>query len=116
MFYFNRIILAGKVLENPEIRYTRKGSVVCLFSLWLKETGMKELEGVKNEFKIPIIAIGSGEEFTKVINKGDNLFVEGSLLKRIWEKEGFLKEETVVLAKKIITIKGGKNVEPEKSR
>jgi single-stranded DNA-binding protein len=51
-----------------------------------------------------------------VINKGDNLFVEGSLLKRIWEKEGFLKEETVVLAKKIITIKGGKNVEPEKSR
>jgi len=115
LFYFNRIILAGRVLENPEIRYTRRGSVVCSFSLWLKETGMKELEGFRNEFKIPIIAIGSDEDFVKAINKGDNLFVEGSLLKRIWEKEGVLKEEAVVLAKKIITIKGGKNVEPEKS-
>ena len=115
MFYFNRIILAGRVLENPEIRYTRKGLVVCLFSLWLKETGVKELEGFKNEFKISIITIGSSDEIIKTINKGDNLFVEGSLLKRIWEKDGFLKEEIVILAKKIITIKGGKNVEPEKS-
>ena len=49
MASFNKVILAGNLTRDPELRYTPKGTAVCRFTLavsrnWTGEDGQKKEE------------------------------------------------------------------------
>ena len=49
MASFNKVILAGNLTRDPELRYTPKGTAVCKFGLavsrnWTNEAGEKKEE------------------------------------------------------------------------
>lgn len=115
MFYLNRVMLAGRVLSPPEVRYTRQGKAVVMFSVRTPVDLPFHLEGFQGEVEVKVVAFGpQGERWAEGVRVGDNVFVEGDLSQRVWEGEAFLKREMIVVARRITLIKGGRDGKPEK--
>jgi len=87
MASFNKVILAGNLTRDPELRYTPKGTAVAKIGLavsrnWTGEDGQK-----KEEVSfIDIEAWGrQGEVIAQYMKKGRPLLVEGRLKLDSWE-------------------------------
>lgn len=108
MFYFNRVILAGVISTPVELRYTTSGEAVVLFTLKVR-SGMKyRKEEMEQEPEIEIMAFGvENEKIAKAIEKGHNIFVEGSLEERVIKMELGVKKTLAVVAQRIALLKGG---------
>ena len=87
MASFNKVILAGNLTRDPELRYTPKGTAVARFTLavnrvWKTETG----ENKEEVSFIDVDAFGrSAENIGKYMKKGRPLLVEGRLKQDTWE-------------------------------
>ncbi len=101
MFYLNRVILAGRLKEGPEIRYTPQGKPVIFFTLSLpSERPEDEFLPIEN-VSIRVMLVGEGSEsWAKQKGKaGEHVLVEGGLVQRRWETtEGKMKREIGVIA------------------
>jgi single-strand DNA-binding protein len=87
MASFNKVILAGNLTRDPELRYTPKGSAVANFSLAVNRTWKTESGESKEEVSfIEIEAWGrQGEVIAQYMRKGRPLLVEGRLKQDTWE-------------------------------
>lgn len=87
MASFNKVIVAGNLTRDPELRYTPKGTAVCKFALavnrnWTSETGEKKEEVTF----IDIDAFGrQAEVISQYMKKGRALLVEGRLKLDQWD-------------------------------
>jgi single-strand DNA-binding protein len=87
MANFNKVILAGNLTRDPELRYTPKGTAIASFGLainrkWKSETGeMKE--------EVTFVDIEAWDRQAEVISqyfkKGRPILVEGRLKFDQWE-------------------------------
>jgi len=87
MASFNKVILAGNLTRDPELRYTPKGTAVARIGLavnrsWTGEDGQK-----KEEVNfIDVEAWGrQGEVIAQYMKKGRPLLIEGRLKLDSWE-------------------------------
>jgi single-strand DNA-binding protein len=87
MASFNKVILAGNLTRDPELRYTPKGTAVAKIGLavnrsWVGEDGQK-----KEEVSfIDVEAWGrQGEVIAQYMKKGRPLLIEGRLKLDTWE-------------------------------
>jgi single-strand DNA-binding protein len=87
MANFNKVIIAGNLTRDPELRYTPKGTAVVKFTLainrtWKSETGEKKEEVI-------FVDVDAWERQAEVIaqymRKGRPLLVEGRLQLDSWE-------------------------------
>jgi single-strand DNA-binding protein len=87
MASFNKVILAGNLTRDPELRYTPKGSAVAGFSLAVNRTWKTESGESKEEVSfIEVEAWGrQGEVIAQYMRKGRPLLVEGRLKQDTWE-------------------------------
>ena len=87
MSNFNKVILAGNLTRDPEMKYTPKGSAVASFGLainrqWTTETGEKREEATF----IDITAFGkTAEVIGKFFTKGKPMLMEGRLKLDQWD-------------------------------
>ena len=113
MASFNKVILAGHLTRDPELRYTPKGTAVAKIGLavnrvWTTETGEK-----KEEVSfIDIEAWGrQGEVIAQYMKKGRPLLIEGRLKLDTWEdkntKQKQSKLKVVLEGFSFIDSKGG---------
>ena len=87
MASFNKVILAGNLTRDPELRYTPKGTAVAKIGLAVNRTWTGE-DGVKKEEVnfIDVEAWGrQGEVIAQYMKKGRPLLVEGRLKLDSWE-------------------------------
>src|SRR5580693_4359903 len=84
---FNRVIIAGNLTRDPELRYTPKGSAVANFSLAVNRTWKSETGEMKEEVSfIDVEAWGrQAEVISQYMRKGRPLLVEGRLKMDTWE-------------------------------
>jgi single-strand DNA-binding protein len=87
MASFNRVILAGNLTRDPELRYTPKGTAVAQFTLAVNRTWKSESGESKEEVSfIDVEAWGrQGEVIAQYMRKGRPLLVEGRLKQDSWE-------------------------------
>src|SRR5580658_1930905 len=87
MASFNKVILAGNLTRDPELRYTPKGSAVAGFSLAVNRTWKTESGETKEEVSfIEVEAWGrQGEVIAQYMRKGRPLLVECRLKQDTWE-------------------------------
>jgi single-strand DNA-binding protein len=87
MASFNRVILAGNLTRDPELRYTPKGSAVVKIGLAVNRTWKNEAGESKEEVTfIDIEAWGrQAEVIAQYMRKGRPLLVEGRLKLDTWE-------------------------------
>jgi len=97
----NKVILVGRLGQDPEVRYTPDGSAVANFSIatsdeWKdKETGDKR---EKTEWHRVVAWRRLGEICGEYLSKGRQVYVEGKLQTRSWEKDGVTRYTTEIIA------------------
>jgi single-strand DNA-binding protein len=87
MASFNKVILAGNLTRDPELRYTPKGTAVAKIGLAVSRNWTNEAGEKKEEVSfIDIEAWGrQGEVLAQYMKKGRPLLVEGRLKLDTWE-------------------------------
>ena len=96
----NKVILVGHVGRDPETRHLDKGVAVSNFSLATTETYVaKTGEKISNTEWHNIVAWrGLAEVVEKYVKKGSQLYIEGRLKTRNYEKDGVKHYVTEVYA------------------
>ena len=100
----NKVILNGRLGQDPEVRYTGNGGAVANFSLassesWLDKSGQKQ---ERTEWH-RIVAWGKlGEICGQYLAKGRQAFIEGRLQTRDWtDKDGNKRYTTEIVAQNV---------------
>jgi single-strand DNA-binding protein len=84
---FNRVILAGNLTRDPELRYTPKGTAVARFTLAVNRTYTSETGEKKEEVSFVDVDAWArqGEVIAQYLKKGRPVLVEGRLKQDTWE-------------------------------
>jgi len=113
----NRVFLTGRLVADPDIRYTPTGSEVAQFRIAVNRNfKQKDSEQWQEEtFFVTIIAWNRlAEQVEKNFKKGNFVLVEGSLRIRDYEVDGVKKWATEITAKSLKVLTGAsKEVETE---
>ena len=97
----NKVILIGRLGQNPEVRHTPSGSSVANFSLatneaWTDKQGQKQ---ERTEWHRVVVWGKLADLCGQYLQKGRQVFIEGKLQTRQWQdKDGQTKYTTEVLA------------------
>lgn len=119
MASFNKVILAGNLTRDPELRYTPKGTAVAKIGLAVSRNWTNEAGEKKEEVSfIDIEAWGrQGEVLAQYMKKGRPLLVEGRLKLDSWEdkttKQKVSKLKVVLESFSFLDSKGGEGGAPE---
>ena len=106
----NRVILVGKLGQDPETKYMANGDCICSFSLATSETWKDKQTGEKKE-RTEWHRISAwrqlGEFCGKYLAKGKQVYLEGKLQTRSWDKDGQKHYTTEILASEVKFVGGG---------
>lgn len=101
----NKAILVGNVGRDPEVRYLDKNVAVANFTLATTERGFTMQNGTqvpdRTEWHNIVAWRGLAELAEKYIRKGSQLYVEGKIQTRSWEKDGVKRYTTEIYAETI---------------
>jgi len=87
MANFNKVILAGNLTRDPELRYTPKGTAIARIGMAINRTWKTETGESKEEVTfVDVDAFGrQAEVIAQYMKKGRPLLVEGRLRLDQWE-------------------------------
>jgi single-strand DNA-binding protein len=92
MVSFNRVVLAGNLTRDPELRFTNNGIPVCQFGIAVNRVRSKNEE-------VDFFDITAWRELGETIanykKKGDPILIEGRLQYRTWEAQDGSKRSKV---------------------
>src|ERR671938_261064 len=92
MVNFNRVVLAGNLTRDPELRFTNDGIPVCSFGIAVNRVRSRSEE-------VDFFNISAWRELGETIanykKKGDPILVEGRLQYRTWEAQDGSKRSKV---------------------
>jgi single-strand DNA-binding protein len=96
----NKVILVGNVGKDPEVRYLDKNVAVANFTLATTERGFTTQSGIqvpeRTEWHNIVAWRSSAEYAEKYIRKGAQLYIEGKIQTRMWEKDGIKRYTTEI--------------------
>ncbi len=112
MVSFNRVVLAGNLVRDPELRFTHNGVPVCGFSIAVNRVRSKKSEAV--DFFNVSAWRELGETVANYKKKGDPILVEGRLQYRTWESQDGAKRSGVdVVADRVQFLRRGQSPQAE---
>jgi single-strand DNA-binding protein len=87
MANFNKVILAGNLTRDPELRYTPKGTAVAKIGLAINRTWKTETGETKEEVTfVDVDAFGrQAETIGQYLKKGRPVLIEGRLRYDTWD-------------------------------
>lgn len=106
----NKVILVGRLGQNPEVRYTPSGAAVANFSVatnetWTDKSGQKQ---ERTEWHKVVVWGKLAELCGQYLQKGRQAYVEGRLQTRQWQdKDGQTKYTTEIQAQTVQFLGGG---------
>jgi single-strand DNA-binding protein len=105
MVNFNRVVLAGNLTRDPEVRFTNDGIPVCSFGLAVNRVRSRNEE-------VDFFDISAWRELGETIanykKKGDPILVEGRLQYRTWEAQDGSKRSKVDVVADNVQFLGGR--------
>lgn len=113
----NKVILVGRLGKDPETRYMPNGEAVTNATLatsenWKDKSGEKQ---EKTEWHNLVFYRRLAEVAGEYLKKGSQVYVEGKLQTRKWEKEGITRYTTEIIVSEMHMLGGrnaGNNSEP----
>ncbi|MDD0851450.1 single-stranded DNA-binding protein [Halobacteriovorax sp. GB3] len=108
----NKVILIGRLGQDPELKYTPSGAAVCNFTLatsesWADKSGQKQ---ERTEWHRVVVWGKLAELCNQYLAKGRQCFVEGQLQTRSWDdKDGNKRYTTEINARNIQFLGGTAN-------
>ncbi len=109
----NKVILVGNLGKDPEVRHLENGTPVCSFSLATSETYKDRNTGERKtntEWHNIVLWRGLAEVAEKYLHKGDQVYIEGKLVTRSWEKDNVTRYTTEIVGSNM-TMLGNRNTQ-----
>ena len=104
MVTFNRVILAGNLVRDPETRFLPSGDAVTSFSIAVNSRyKAKSSNEVKEEVSFFDVSVfgKTAENCAEYLSKGRPVLVEGRLRQRSWETDGVKRSKIEVVANNV---------------
>jgi single-strand DNA-binding protein len=112
----NYIVITGRAVREPELKYTPKGNPICNFSIAVNRRYQdKETQEWKDDTSFfNIVALGRWAELSaERIKKGSALIVEGRLRSRSWTSQTGDKRKSVEIIVNRVQFLDKMGTEPE---
>jgi len=96
----NKVILVGNVGKDPEVQYIKEDVPVAKFTLATSET-YKDKNGERQtntEWHNIVVWRGLAKVVESYVKKGEQLYIEGKITNRQYEKDGITKYFTEIVA------------------
>jgi len=96
----NKVILLGRLGKEPESRTLESGTMVVNFTLATSEVYKDRVTGERKEitdWHNVVLWRGLAETASKYLHKGDQVYIEGKMRTRSWEKDGVTRYTTEVI-------------------
>lgn len=105
----NKVILVGNLGRDAELRATPSGASVSNFSIATTEnwTGKDGSKQEKTEWHRIVLWGKTADALQPYLTKGKQIYIEGRLETRQWEKDGQKHYTTEVKADKVVLLGGG---------
>ena len=106
----NKVILLGRLGQDPELKYTPSGAAVCNFSLATSESWSDKNSGQKQErteWHRVVVWGKLAELCNQYLAKGRQAFVEGRLQTRSWDDKSGQKRYTTEINATTVQFIGG---------
>ena len=108
----NKVILCGRLGQDPELTYITNGTGICKFplatsSVWLDQGGQKQ---ERTEWHRIVVWGKQGENCAKYLNKGREVLLEGEIqYQKYTDKQGVERYATDIKASNIKFLGSGNN-------
>ncbi len=98
MASFNKVIIAGNLTRDPELRYTPKGMAIAQITLAVNRKWKSETGEMKEEVSfIDVDAFGrQAEVIGQYLRKGRPFLVEGRLKQDTWEDKNTKQKQSKI--------------------
>jgi single-strand DNA-binding protein len=96
----NKVILVGRLGKDPEVRNLENGATVANFTVATSETYRDKTTNERKEiteWHNIVLWRGLADIAAKYLHKGDQVYIEGKLRTRSWEKEGVTRYTTEIV-------------------
>ncbi|MBS1506794.1 MAG: single-stranded DNA-binding protein [Bacteroidetes bacterium] len=96
----NKVILVGRLGKDPEARTLESGAMVVNFTLATSEVYKDRVTGERKEitdWHNVVLWRGLAETASKYLHKGDQVYIEGKMRTRSWEKDNVTRYTTEVI-------------------
>ena len=105
----NKVIILGRLGQDPELKYTPGGMAVCNFTVatsesWADKAGQKQ---ERTEWHRIVVWGKLAELCNQYLAKGRQAFLEGSLQTRSWDDKSGQKRYTTEIVAKTVQFIGG---------
>ena len=102
----NKVTLLGRLGKDPELKYTPQGTAVCKFTVatgeaYTDKNGQKQ---ETTEWHNVVIWEKLGEIANQYLRKGRQVYLEGRIATRSYEKDGEKKYFTEVVANQMVLL------------
>jgi single-strand DNA-binding protein len=106
----NKVIVIGNLGADPELRYTPGGQAVCDLRVatteqWTDKGGERKEQ---TEWHRIVVWGKQAENCSQYLSKGRQVYVEGRLRTRQWEKDGQKHYTTEIVAQTVQFLGGGR--------
>jgi single-strand DNA-binding protein len=106
---FSKTIIAGNLGQDPEVKTTNGGTVICNMTVAVNERVKEKGEWVDRVEWFRCVLFGkTAENAGKYLSKGRQVLIEGKMRTRKWEKDGKTNYMTELIADSV-TFLGSKN-------
>ncbi len=114
MVDFNRVILAGNLVRDPETRFIPSGTAVTSFSIAVNRRYKSNNEFKEEVSYFDVSVFGKmGENCAEYLSKGKPVLVEGRLRQRRWEADGVKRSKIEVVADNVQFLGGPRGAAAE---
>ncbi len=96
--YLNTVHLIGRLVADPELRYTQKGAPVCSFRIATTRRFKNRESGETQEETLYVTIVAwrrQAELVNDFLKKGSAVMIEGRLRSRQWETESKEKRSVI---------------------
>lgn len=106
----NKVIIVGRLGNNPELKTLSPGNMVASFSVATSETWTKDGQKQERTEWHRIVVWGKqAENCSKYLSKGRQVYIEGRLQTRQWEDNQGVKKFTTEIVAQTVQFLGGAN-------
>jgi len=102
----NKVILVGNLGADPELRYTPAGTALATFSVATSES-WKDKDGnaqERTEWHRIVAWQKLAEIAGEYLKKGSQIYLEGRITTRSWEKDGVKRYMTEIVAQNFLML------------
>lgn len=106
----NKVTLIGRIGADPELKYGKSGTAFCALRVatteqWKDKNGQKQ---EKTEWHKLSLFGKTAENAAAYLKKGREVYIEGKLQTRSYDKDGQKHYATDILADRVVFLGGGR--------